>query len=52
MTLIERVRPDGRKKILGLEQKLDSVEHVKDLQRVGQAVAEMRVKPEHFAGFA
>jgi hypothetical protein len=27
------------------------VEHVKDLQRVGQAVAEMRVKPEHFAAF-
>jgi hypothetical protein len=51
MTLIEPRRPDGRKKTLALEEKLDSVEHVKDLQRVGQAVAEMRVKPEHFAAF-
>jgi uncharacterized protein len=31
-------------------QKLDSVEHVGDLQRVGKAVAR-KVKPEHFAGF-
>ena len=31
-------------------QKLDSVEHVGDLQRVGKAVAK-KVKPEHFAGF-
>ncbi|MBU1263811.1 MAG: patatin-like phospholipase family protein [Gammaproteobacteria bacterium] len=31
-------------------QKLDSVEHVGDLQRVGKAVAQ-KVKPEHFAGF-
>jgi len=31
-------------------QKLDSVAHVAELQRVGQAVAR-KVKPEHFAGF-
>jgi patatin-like phospholipase/acyl hydrolase len=31
-------------------QKLDSVEHVADLQRVGQAVAR-NVQPAHFAGF-
>lgn len=31
-------------------QKLDSVEHVGELQRVGKAVAK-KVKPEHFAGF-
>jgi hypothetical protein len=32
-------------------QKLDSVAHVGELRRVGQAVAR-KVKPEHFAGFA
>jgi hypothetical protein len=32
-------------------QKLDSVEHVAELQRVGKAVAK-KVKAEHFAGFA
>jgi patatin-like phospholipase/acyl hydrolase len=32
-------------------QQLDSVEHVGDLQRVGKAVAEQKVKAEHFAGF-
>lgn len=31
-------------------QKLDSVEHIPELQRVGKAVA-MKVKPEHFSGF-
>jgi hypothetical protein len=31
-------------------QQLDSVAHVNELQRVGQAVAK-QVKPEHFAGF-
>lgn len=31
-------------------QQLDSVAHVAELQRVGQAVAK-KVKPEHFAGF-
>ncbi len=31
-------------------QKLDSVAHVADLQRVGQAAAK-QVRPEHFAGF-
>jgi uncharacterized protein len=32
-------------------QQLDSVEFVKDLQRVGEAVAERKVKTEHFADF-
>jgi len=32
-------------------QKLDSVENVKDLQRVGQAVADKNVDVEHFVGF-
>lgn len=32
-------------------QKLDSVAHIAELQRLGQAVAKMKVKPEHFAGF-
>ena len=32
-------------------QKLDSVEHVEELQRVGRAVAK-KVDPGHFAGFA
>lgn len=32
-------------------QKLDSTEHITELQRVGQAVAEKKVRPEHFAGF-
>jgi hypothetical protein len=32
-------------------QQLDSVEFVGDLQRVGKAVAEQKVKAEHFAGF-
>jgi hypothetical protein len=31
-------------------QMLDSVAHVGELQRVGQAVAK-KVQPEHFAGF-
>lgn len=31
-------------------QKLDSVEHIPELQRVGKAVAK-KVKPEHFLGF-
>lgn len=31
-------------------QKLDSVEHIADLRRVGQAVAR-EVTPRHFAGF-
>jgi len=33
-------------------QKLDSVDHMKELQEVGQAVAALKVRPEHFAGFA
>ena len=32
-------------------QSLDSVEHMPELQRIGKAVAERKVKPEHFAGF-
>jgi patatin-like phospholipase/acyl hydrolase len=32
-------------------QQLDSVEFVGDLQRVGRAVADQKVKAEHFAGF-
>jgi hypothetical protein len=32
-------------------QSLDSVEYMAELQRVGKAVAEQKVKPEHFAGF-
>jgi hypothetical protein len=32
-------------------QRLDSIEHVTELQQVGQAVAEHKVRPEHFAGF-
>jgi predicted acylesterase/phospholipase RssA len=32
-------------------QSLDSVEHMKELQEVGRAVAETKVRPEHFAGF-
>ena len=31
-------------------QKLDSVEHIRELQRVGEAVAK-KVRPEHFKGF-
>jgi hypothetical protein len=33
-------------------QRLDSVDHMKDLQEVGRAVAELNVRPEHFASFA
>ncbi len=33
-------------------QKLDSIEHIEDLQRVGRAVAQKKVSGEHFAGFA
>jgi len=32
-------------------QSLDSVERMPELQRIGKAVAERTVKPEHFAGF-
>jgi len=32
-------------------QRLDAVENIPDLQRVGQAVAEQKVKIEHFEGF-
>jgi hypothetical protein len=30
---------------------LDSVENMRELQRIGSAVADRKVKPEHFAGF-
>lgn len=33
-------------------QKLDSTDHIKELQRVGKAVVEKKVRPEHFATFA
>ena len=32
-------------------QKLDSVEHIAKLQRVGQAVAKLKISQEHFHGF-
>jgi hypothetical protein len=32
-------------------QKLDSVEHIDKLQRVGQAVAKHKLRAEHFQGF-
>jgi len=32
-------------------QKLDSVEHIEKLQKIGQAVAKFKVSPEHFKGF-
>ncbi len=32
-------------------QKLDSIEHIEKLKRVGQAVAKRKVLPEHFRGF-
>jgi patatin-like phospholipase/acyl hydrolase len=32
-------------------QQMDSVEHIKDLQKVGRAVAKLRVRPEHYEGF-
>jgi len=32
-------------------QALDSIEHMKELQEIGRAVAETRITPLHFAGF-
>jgi predicted acylesterase/phospholipase RssA len=32
-------------------QKLDSTDHISELQRVGQAVVTKKVRPEHFASF-
>lgn len=32
-------------------QKLDSVEHIADLQRIGKALAEEKVREDHFNGF-
>lgn len=33
-------------------QRLDSVAHIGELQRVGRAVAETQIEPAHFAGFS
>ena len=49
--------PEGLKALglAGIEpknvQKLDSIDHIADLQRIGKAVGSMRVKEEHFANF-
>jgi len=32
-------------------RQLDSIEHIPELQRIGQAVADSQVNPSHFAGF-
>lgn len=32
-------------------QQMDSVNHIAELQQVGQAIGKLKVKPEHFAGF-
>ena len=32
-------------------QQMDSVDHVQELKRVGTAIGDQRVQPEHFAGF-
>jgi hypothetical protein len=32
-------------------QQLDSIEFIPDLQRIGRAVAQQKIKSEHFAGF-
>lgn len=32
-------------------QKLDSTDHIRELQRIGQALLEKKIRPEHFAGF-
>ncbi len=32
-------------------QKLDSIDYVADLQRIGKAIGSMKIKEEHFAGF-
>lgn len=32
-------------------QKLDSIEHISELQEIGRAVAAKKIKPEHFVGF-
>jgi hypothetical protein len=32
-------------------QKIDSVKHIDDLQRIGQMVAQQKIKPQDFAGF-
>ena len=49
--------PDGLKALdlSGIEpknvQKLDSIDHIPDLQRIGKAVGRMKIKEEHFANF-
>jgi len=32
-------------------QRMDSVDHIDEMQEVGRAVAEQKVKAAHFAGF-
>jgi patatin-like phospholipase/acyl hydrolase len=32
-------------------QKLDSIDYIPDLQRIGKAIGSMKIKEEHFAGF-
>ena len=41
---LNRIRPED-------VQKLDSVDAILQMQEVGRAVAERKVKPEHFARF-
>jgi patatin-like phospholipase/acyl hydrolase len=49
--------PEGLKALdlSGIEpknvQKLDSIDHIPDLQRIGKSVVSMKVKEEHFANF-
>ena len=49
--------PEGLKALglSGIEpknvQKLDSVDHIADLQRIGKAIGSMKIKEEHFADF-
>jgi hypothetical protein len=32
-------------------QKLDSIDHIADLQRIGKAIGSIKIKEEHFASF-
>lgn len=49
--------PEGLKALglSGIEpknvQKLDSIDHIADLQRIGKAIGSMKIKEEHFADF-
>jgi hypothetical protein len=35
----------------GHVQLLDSIKYIDEIRQVGQTVASLKVKPEHFAGF-